>query len=115
MLQSLRKLKWLLVTFIRPDNSFPFYGYIKSAENKDRYSLLLCHTSLVGVPQVGLIESLLRSEVALCLWSVHDQNIPDADEERGLNQQTVIDAVMAHQFWNDLSDVLLVMEVIHEQ
>ena len=65
--------------------------------------------------QVGHIKSLLRSQMSLRLWSVHDQTIPDADEERRLHQQRVIDAVMTHQFWNELSDVLLVMELIHEQ
>ena len=52
--------------------------------------------------------------MALRLWFVHDQ-VADGEDERGLNQQAVINAVMTHQFWNDLSDVLLVMEVIHEQ
>lgn len=87
--------------------------YQLRGEQKRVFSITLSCITRWGT-QVGLIKSLLRSQMALRLWSVHDQ-VADGVDERGLNQQAVINAVMTHQSWNDLSDVLLVMEVIHEQ
>lgn len=106
-----KKAQMVASYFHKADNQLSILRMYQLRREQKRIFFITLSYLTRWVTQVGLIENLLRSQMALCLWPVHDSNIPDADEVRGLN----LDAVMTHQFWNDLSNVLLVMEVIHEQ
>lgn len=70
--------------------------YQLRGEQKRVFSITLSCITRWGT-QVGLIKSLLRSQMSLRLWCIHDQ-VADTEDDRGLNQQAVIDAIITHQF-----------------